>query len=144
MVNRILLYTVNTGAIIACVFNALLCVFLLNAAPSTGSLHSPLYSWCAVLPVGQTRSLTSFPTSQFAFDKNSLAFLGLVEIQAKREWRKYAAQLRLPLTLSVVYANSFLGSLNARAHMRDARIKGVTTYSSNSTDLNFTSVRRAS
>ncbi|KAI0833765.1 hypothetical protein BC628DRAFT_1414504 [Trametes gibbosa] len=62
MVNRILLYAVNTGAITGTA--SLLCVIL------------------------------------FALEKSSLVFLGLVMIQAK------------------LYANSFLGSLNARSHIR--------------------------
>ncbi|KAI9056806.1 hypothetical protein FKP32DRAFT_1681968 [Trametes sanguinea] len=62
MINRILLYAVNTGAITGTA--SLLCVIL------------------------------------FAVQKTSLTFLGLVMIQTK------------------LYANSFLGSLNARAHMR--------------------------
>ncbi|RPD54308.1 hypothetical protein L226DRAFT_280860 [Lentinus tigrinus ALCF2SS1-7] len=72
MINRILLYAVNTGAITCTA--SLLCVIL------------------------------------FAVQKNSLTFLGLVEIQAK------------------LYANSFLGSLNARSHMRNS--KSVHTFSS--------------
>ncbi|KAI0709801.1 hypothetical protein C8Q76DRAFT_798588 [Earliella scabrosa] len=71
MVNRILLYAVNTGAITCTA--SLLCVIL------------------------------------FAVQKNSLTFLGLVEIQAK------------------LYSNSFLGSLNARSHIRS---KSVRTFSS--------------
>ncbi|EJF56506.1 hypothetical protein BD309DRAFT_277690 [Dichomitus squalens] len=71
MINRILLYAVNTGAITCSA--SILCVIL------------------------------------FAVQKNSLTFLGLVEIQAK------------------LYANSFLGSLNAREHIRS---KSVRTYTS--------------
>ncbi|KAI0788094.1 hypothetical protein C8Q74DRAFT_654254 [Fomes fomentarius] len=64
MINKILLYTVNTGAITGTA--SLICVIL------------------------------------FATKKSSLVFLGLVEIQTK------------------LYANSFLGSLNARSHIRNA------------------------
>ncbi|PIL32178.1 hypothetical protein GSI_05423 [Ganoderma sinense ZZ0214-1] len=71
MINRILLYAVNTGAITCSA--SILCVIL------------------------------------FAVQKNSLTFLGLVEIQAK------------------LYSNSFLGSLNAREHIRS---KSVRTFSS--------------
>ncbi|KAI0788093.1 hypothetical protein C8Q74DRAFT_1195996 [Fomes fomentarius] len=71
MVNRILLYAVNTGAITCTA--SILCVIL------------------------------------FAVQKNSLTFLGLVEVQAK------------------LYSNSFLGSLNARSHIRS---KSVRTFSS--------------
>ncbi|KAH9933661.1 uncharacterized protein BXZ73DRAFT_101044 [Epithele typhae] len=66
-INRILLYSVNTGAVTCSA--SLLCVIL------------------------------------FAVQTNSLNFLGLVEIQAK------------------LYANSFLGSLNARMLLRDTRIR---------------------
>ncbi|TFK86701.1 hypothetical protein K466DRAFT_600104 [Polyporus arcularius HHB13444] len=72
MINRILLYAVNTGAITCTA--SILCVIL------------------------------------FAVQKNSLTFLGLVEIQAK------------------LYSNSFLGSLNARSHMRSS--KSIHTFSS--------------
>ncbi|EIW57835.1 uncharacterized protein TRAVEDRAFT_72794 [Trametes versicolor FP-101664 SS1] len=73
MINQILLYAVNTGAITGTA--SLLCVIL------------------------------------FAVKKSSLVFLGLVMIQTK------------------LYANSLLGSLNARAHMRSKGSRG-NTYSS--------------
>ncbi|KAI0749917.1 hypothetical protein C8Q80DRAFT_1102387 [Daedaleopsis nitida] len=76
MVNRILLYAVNTGAITCSA--SILCVIL------------------------------------FAVQKNSLTFLGLVEIQAK------------------LYSNSFLGSLNARSHIRN---KSVRTFSSSGSGM---------
>ncbi|KAI0706747.1 hypothetical protein C8T65DRAFT_651860 [Cerioporus squamosus] len=72
MINKILLYAVNTGAITCTA--SILCVIL------------------------------------FAVQKNSLTFLGLVEIQAK------------------LYSNSFLGSLNARSHIRNS--KSIPTFSS--------------
>ncbi|KAI0364765.1 hypothetical protein BV20DRAFT_974067 [Pilatotrama ljubarskyi] len=75
MVNRILLYSVNTGAITGSA--SLLCVIL------------------------------------FAVKKTSLVFLGLVMIQTK------------------LYANSLLGSLNARSHIRSKGSRP--TYSSAST-----------
>ncbi|KAI1786764.1 hypothetical protein LXA43DRAFT_754538 [Ganoderma leucocontextum] len=71
MINRILLYAVNTGAITCSA--SILCVIL------------------------------------FAVQKNSLTFLGLVEIQAK------------------LYSNSFLGSLNARGHIRSKSVRTFTS-----------------
>ncbi|KAI0760876.1 hypothetical protein BD413DRAFT_253167 [Trametes elegans] len=76
MVNRILLYAVNTGAITG--VTSLLCVVLF-AVPNTG-----------------------------------LAFLGLTMIQTK------------------LYANSLLGSLNARAHIRNKGSSHPGRYSSSS------------
>ncbi|RPD54312.1 hypothetical protein L227DRAFT_351086 [Lentinus tigrinus ALCF2SS1-6] len=78
MVNKILVYTVNTGAITGAA--SLVCVLL------------------------------------FAFKKDSLIFLGFFAIQTK------------------LYANSFLGSLNARTHLRNAsqNTGGGRMFSSNS------------
>ena len=75
---------------------------------------------------------------QFAVQKNSLTFLGLVETQAKRmsfRTRILLAPAPLPAHNSTccspfpdtVYSNSFLGSLNARGHIRS---KSVRTFSS--------------
>ncbi|KAI0759570.1 hypothetical protein BD413DRAFT_271507 [Trametes elegans] len=80
MINRILLYSVNTGAITGTA--SLLCVILVRILHHRGMF--PHYM-----------------TTQFAVKKSSLVFLGLVMIQAK------------------LYANSLLGSLNARAHIRN-------------------------
>ncbi|KAI0757615.1 hypothetical protein C8Q80DRAFT_1265506 [Daedaleopsis nitida] len=74
MINKILLYTVNTGAITGTA--SLICVIL------------------------------------FALKKNSLVFLGLVEMQTK------------------LYSNSFLGSLNARSHIRNASTNSGRAYTS--------------
>ncbi|KAI0353799.1 hypothetical protein OH77DRAFT_1522330 [Trametes cingulata] len=76
MINRILLYSVNTGAITGTA--SLLCVIL------------------------------------FAVKKTSLVFLGLVMIQTK------------------LYANSLLGSLNARSHIRSKGSRPTYTSSSSS------------
>ncbi|KAI0706749.1 hypothetical protein C8T65DRAFT_651869 [Cerioporus squamosus] len=83
MINKILVYTVNTGAITGAA--SIACVLL------------------------------------FAFKKDSLIFLGFFAIQTK------------------LYANSFLGSLNARAHIRSAsQNTGGRMYSSNSRGPEFT------
>ncbi|KAI0636150.1 hypothetical protein C8Q77DRAFT_1155857 [Trametes polyzona] len=85
MVNQILLYAVNTGAITGTA--SLLCVVL------------------------------------FAVKKSSLVFLGLVMVQAK------------------LYANSLLGSLNARSHMRSRGSRGATYSSASSSGYRVTTPR---
>ncbi|RDX44002.1 hypothetical protein OH76DRAFT_1119371 [Lentinus brumalis] len=83
VMNKILVYTVNTGAITGAA--SLACVLL------------------------------------FAFKKDSLIFLGFFAIQTK------------------LYANSFLGSLNARAHLRNvSQNSGGRMFSSNSRAPEFT------
>ena len=52
MINRILLYTVNTGAIIACVFNDVNHSLLPNTAHLTVSRRSLLCSWYDFLLFG--------------------------------------------------------------------------------------------
>ncbi|KAJ8481374.1 hypothetical protein ONZ51_g6029 [Trametes cubensis] len=85
MVNRILLYAVNTGAITGTA--SLLCVLL------------------------------------FAVKKSSLVFLGLVMVQGK------------------LYANSLLGSLNARSHIRSKGSLPAYSSSSGSSAFRVTSPR---
>ncbi|KAI0648834.1 hypothetical protein C8Q79DRAFT_903326 [Trametes meyenii] len=82
MINQILLYAVNTGAITGCVAFIVLVLF--------------------------------------AVKKTSLVFLGLVMIQTK------------------LYANSLLGSLNARSHMRNKGSRTTYTASTSSSGFRFT------
>ncbi|KAI0667824.1 hypothetical protein C8Q78DRAFT_1081709 [Trametes maxima] len=99
MINQILLYAVNTGAITGCVaFIGLVLVF-----------HVRL-----ILFAPQIRIAT------FAVKKTSLVFLGLVMIQTK------------------LYANSLLGSLNARSHMRNKGSRPTYTTSTSSGGFRFT------
>ncbi|RPD54871.1 hypothetical protein L226DRAFT_539322 [Lentinus tigrinus ALCF2SS1-7] len=81
MVNKILLYTVNTGAL-------------------TGTASMA----CVIM---------------FACKKDSLIFLGFFAIQTK------------------LYANSFLGSLNARSHIRSTLVSRTHMFSSGSRGLQF-------
>ena len=80
------------------------------------------------------------PHAQFAFKKGSLIFLGLFAIQTKRTSRPVSPRTHAhPSSHPAVYANSFLGSLNARAHIRNAsQNTGGRMFSSNSRGPEFT------
>lgn len=68
---------------------------------------------------------------QFALKKDSLVFLGLVEMQTKRAFKLQVldacALISRPFA---VYANSFLGSLNARSHIRNTSTNSGRAYTS--------------
>ena len=98
MVNRILLYAVNTGAITWYVYcttiTPLFHIPRLSASTIVNSADWPRFlplSSASLLCVILVRVLTytsplvpDMSAPQFAVQKNSLTFLGLVEIQAKR------------------------------------------------------------
>ncbi|OJT13896.1 hypothetical protein TRAPUB_9565 [Trametes pubescens] len=115
MINQILLYAVNTGAITGCVFVPIR-PSLRPLTALTPSMQDGIAALCHprayLTPLNrrqEPRNANLEP--QFAVKKSSLVFLGLVMIQTK------------------LYANSLLGSLNARAHMRSKGSRG-NTYSS--------------
>ena len=76
--------------------------------------------------------------------KSSLVFLGLVEVQTKRTISitvHFPFPPVLTCLLITVYANSFLGSLNARSHIRNASTLSAGAFSSDRGEFSITSPR---